>query len=94
MSSHLWEVHGMHRKEHTKYCKGLRSNKLCRGMIFGGTKENIESTYSLYHTFLEETLSKNHMGTEENILTFCYFSNPKQFNFKQEPYYYKFLGIK
>lgn len=94
MSSNLWEVHGMLRTAHTKYCGGIRSNKLCRGMIFGGTKESIGTTYSLYHNFLAKTLSHNHMGTEENILTFCYFSNPAQFNFKQEPYYYGFLGIK
>jgi Bacterial protein of unknown function (HtrL_YibB) len=92
MPSHLWEVHGMLRTAHSQYCGGVRSNKLCRGMIFGGEKKSIEEVYVMYHLYLQKTLSEGHMGTEENILTFCYFSDPGKYNFKQEPYYYNHLG--
>jgi len=92
MPTHLWEIHGMPRNVHTRYCGGIRSDKLCRAMIFGGTSGSIEKVYDLFHQFAQRTLNNGHLGTEENIFTFCYFDQPQLFNFMPEPYYYRLLS--
>jgi len=63
------EVHGFESKAFAEFCDVERTEYVCRGGFFGGTKEQIHKFNFHYYDYLKATLKKGLMGTEENILT-------------------------
>ena len=53
---------------------------VCRATMFGGTKEQIDLVGSIYQTYLNISLSKGYIGTEESIYTIISKTNPEIMN--------------
>lgn len=74
------EIHGFSYPKINEYSK--KDVKLvCRGGLFGGPKDSIETINSLYYTTLKTTLSDGYMGTEESIFSILLYSYPTIFNY-------------
>jgi len=67
---HGFEYQAMNRiaQEEVKY--------VCRGGIFGGQKQAINTANSTYYSLLQDTLSQDLMGTEESIFTLMSYHEP------------------
>ncbi len=67
---HGFEYQAMNRiaQEEVKY--------VCRGGIFGGQKQAINTANSTYYSLLLDTLSQDLMGTEESIFTLMSYHEP------------------
>lgn len=70
-----YEVHGFDSKAFDEFCK-TPAQYVCRGGFFGGSKEQINTLNGLYYSCLDETLSRAHMGTEENIFSILSYRHP------------------
>ena len=69
------EIHGFEYNEICKYSDGI-VDKVARGGIFGGPKHLIGKINEIYHTLLNDSLSKGFMGTEESIFTIMTYKYP------------------
>ena len=49
---------------------------MCRGGIFGGQKQAINSANATYYSLLQDTLAQDLMGTEESIFTLMSYHDP------------------
>jgi len=67
---HGFEYQAMNRiaREEVKY--------VCRGGIFGGQKQAINTANGTYYSLLQNTLSQDLMGTEESIFTLMSYHEP------------------
>lgn len=67
---HGFEYQAMNRiaQEEVKY--------VCRGGIFGGQKQAINTANATYYTLLQDTLTQGLMGTEESIFTLMSYHEP------------------
>mgnify|MGYP003630790959 FL=1 len=67
---HGFEYQAMNRiaREEVKY--------VCRGGIFGGQKQAINSANATYYSLLQDTLAQDLMGTEESIFTLMSYHEP------------------
>lgn len=72
------EVHGFKYDELNAFC-GEKSTYVCRGGLFGGTKEAIAQANAEYYGLLQTTLSKGLMGTEESIFTIMSYLHPEKY---------------
>ena len=72
------EVHGFKHSEMKKIC-GKNIEYVCRGGLFGGTKEAINEASSEYYTLLQSSLSQGLMGTEESIFTMMAYLFPQKY---------------
>lgn len=63
------EIHGFPRKQIAEYCQTDYVGYVCRGGFFGGKKEVVHEINNLYYGFLNTSLNKGLMGTEESIFT-------------------------
>ena len=72
------EVHGFNHKAMQSYTK-CPVKFVCRGGLFGGTKEAIQEANSTYWHLLSSTLNKGLMGTEESIFTIMAYQEPENF---------------
>ena len=70
---HGFEYQAMNRiaREEVKY--------VCRGGIFGGQKQAINTANSTYYSLLQDTLSQDLMGTEESIFTLMSYHEPNTY---------------
>lgn len=72
------EIHGFYHSNFDEYVgHDYREVKVGRGGIFGGRKEFLEVSASVYDVILNETLSAGYMGTEENIISLLYYRFPE-----------------
>jgi hypothetical protein len=85
------DVWGMPRTAHDRYC-GASCTKVINARILGGSGEAITKMYALYNYFLQKTLSRMHLGTEENLLTYCLYARPDYCNAKEYLYFHRILG--
>lgn len=85
------DVWGMPRKAHDAYC-GTVCTKAINGRILGGSLPAITQAYALYTYFLNLTLKHLHLGTEENLFTYCLYARPEYFNLKEYLYFHRALG--
>lgn len=60
------EIHGFNYKAMNKFAK-TKVNYVCRGGLFGGTKEAINAANAEYYSLLDLSLSAGYMGTEESV---------------------------
>ncbi len=85
------DVWGMRRTIHDRYC-GMPCTKVINARILGGSLPAITQAYALYNYFMNLTLSHLHLGTEENLLTYCLYAQPNYFNLKEYLYFNRILG--
>lgn len=74
----LDEVHGFKHSSMKILC-GQDVKYVCRGGLFGGTKEAIHEANSEYYALLHNTLSDGLMGTEETIFTIMAHLFPQKY---------------
>lgn len=74
------EIHGFERQALNHFCQTDNVNYVCRGGLFGGTKEAIHSLNGKYYQLLKETLNLGLMGTEESIFTILAYKYPTEMN--------------
>jgi hypothetical protein len=70
------EIHGF-KKEPMDSIAQANVNYVCRGGLFGGTKEFIHEANSEYYSLLRQTLDQDLMGTEESIFTIMSYLKPE-----------------
>lgn len=70
------EIHGFNFKAMNDFA-GQRVNYVCRGGLFGGSKEAIRSANGSYWHLLNNTLRRGYMGTEECIFTILSYVEPE-----------------
>jgi len=73
------EIHGFNFSAMNKYA-GEKVEYVCRGGLFGGTKEIINQANSTYYATLQQTLNAGHMGTEESIFAIMAYKEPHIYN--------------
>ena len=74
------EIHGFQRSALNKYCEVPNVEFVCRGGMFGGTKDTIQKFNSLYYSLLSSTLHSGFLGTEESLFTVLAYRNPLDIN--------------
>lgn len=72
------EVHGFMHKDMQRYT-GEPVKWVCRGGLFGGTKESIREANGTYWHLLNNTLNQGFMGTEESLFTIMAYQEPEKF---------------
>ena len=72
------EVHGFKHSGMKAVC-GQSIKYVCRGGLFGGTKEAIHEANSEYYALLQNSLSEGLMGTEETIFTMMAYLFPQKY---------------
>jgi hypothetical protein len=87
------EVHGFNAEKFNEYC-GEKSQYVCRGGFFGGSKAKINDLNSEYYNQLSSSLNENLMGTEEcihTILAYRYHKKVHRFELEGNGLVYKFF---
>jgi hypothetical protein len=74
------EIHGFSYPKINQYATN-DVKLVCRGGLFGGPKETIETLNGLYYNVLNTTLNDGFMGTEESIFSILLYSNPTLINY-------------
>lgn len=72
------EIHGFKFKEINEYC-GETAKWVCRGGLFGGTKQAIHEANGLYYSLVDKSLSQGLMGTEESIFLIMSYLEPEKY---------------
>jgi hypothetical protein len=72
------EIHGFDFNAINRYA-GETVKYVCRGGLFGGTRESIISGNSMYWHLLNNTLRDGYMGTEESIFSIMAYQDPHTF---------------
>jgi hypothetical protein len=72
------EIHGFDFNAINRYA-GETVKYVCRGGLFGGTRESIISGNSMYWHLLNNTLRDGYMGTEESIFSIMAYQEPHTF---------------
>jgi hypothetical protein len=72
------EIHGFDFKAMNSMA-GEEVKLVCRGGLFGGTKEAINSANALYYSLLQRSLSAGYMGTEESIFSIMAYLEPERY---------------
>ena len=72
------EVHGFEHKAMQEYTN-CPVEYVCRGGLFGGTKETIQEGNGTYWHLLNNTLNRGLMGTEESIFTIMAYQEPETY---------------
>jgi hypothetical protein len=88
------EVHGFDSNAFAEFCDVDKTEYVCRGGFFGGTKEKIHRMNGIYYGLLKDTLDKGVMGTEENIHTimaYNYASSINRFELDESGLVYPFF---
>ncbi len=70
------EIHGFSYPKINDWA-GKDVRKVARGGFFGGPKHIISEINSIYYNFLNETLSKGFMGTEESVFSIMVYKYPE-----------------
>lgn len=73
------EVHGFNYKGFAKYINTI-PEWVCRATIFGCKKNYIDKFNDEYSYYLEDTLERGYLGTEESIFTLLSIINPELYN--------------
>lgn len=70
------EIHGFEYKELCIHAES-KVNKVARGGIFGGPKDEISKMNQIYYDLLQTTLYSGFMGTEESLFTIMTYKHPE-----------------
>ena len=74
------EIHGFSYPKINQYA-GSDVKLVCRGGLFGGSKNVISDVNGIYYNILESTLSNGHMGTEESIFSIMLYRHSDMFDY-------------
>jgi hypothetical protein len=88
------EVHGFKSQDFYDFCGVNKTEYVCRGGFFGGTKKSINSLNGEYNSVLNQTLNQGLMGTEENIhtiLSYKFSEQVKRFEIEGNGLIYSFF---
>jgi hypothetical protein len=72
------EIHGFKFEDINRYA-GSKVEYVCRGGLFGGTKQAINEANGIYYSLLDRSLSEGLMGTEESIFAIMSYIKPEMF---------------
>jgi hypothetical protein len=72
------EIHGFDFDAINRY-SGKKVTYVCRGGLFGGTKESINQANATYYSLLDRTLNDGYMGTEESVFTIMSYLEPEKY---------------
>jgi len=72
------EIHGFKFEDMNRYA-GSKVEYVCRGGLFGGTKQAINEANGMYYSLLDRSLSEGLMGTEESIFAIMSYIKPEMF---------------
>jgi hypothetical protein len=72
------EIHGFDFDAMNRYA-GKKVEYVCRGGLFGGTKEFLNQANALYYSLLQKSLNEGYMGTEESIFTLMSYIEPEKY---------------
>ena len=72
------EIHGFKFEDINRYCEDT-AKWVCRGGLFGGTKQAIHEANGLYYSILDRSLSEGLMGTEESIFLIMSCLEPEKY---------------
>ena len=72
------EIHGFKIEAMNRYA-GKEVEYVCRGGLFGGSKEIINQANGLYYSLLDKSLSEGYMGTEESLFTLMSYIEPEKY---------------
>jgi len=78
--SNAGEIHGFKSDDMNRYASVNKIEYVCRGGLFGGTKEAINEANRTYYSTLMSSLSEGLMGTEESIFTIMSYAEPDKYN--------------
>lgn len=78
------EVHGYNRQGYIELC-GQLPNRVGRATLFGGSAQNILSLWEEFNRYLNQSLERGYIGTEEAILTGLLMQRPDLFQEVQMP---------
>lgn len=87
------EIHGFQADKFYEYCK-QKTNYVCRGGFFGGKSNKIRELNGDYYSYMNDSLSKGYMGTEENfhtMLTYLHPDKTHRFELEENGLVYKFF---
>jgi hypothetical protein len=87
------EVHGFVKPKLNELA-GAVTQHVCRGGLFGGSKEMINDINDIYYQLLASTLQEGYMGTEESIFTIISYRHKDKCNVRMiesNGLIYKFL---
>lgn len=73
------EVHGFKKEGMNKFA-GTDTEYVCRGGLFGGTRDAIAKINDVYYHTLANTLKEGYMGTEESVFTIISYQYPHYVN--------------
>jgi hypothetical protein len=76
------EIHGFTYPDINEFA-GEDVKLVCRGGLFGGTKESISKMNSIYYNTISETLSRGYMGTEESLFSIMLYKHPESIEYVQ-----------
>lgn len=74
------EIHGFTYPKINNYA-GNHVKLVCRGGIFGGSKDSISDVNGLYYNLMNQTLSDGLMGTEESLFSILLYRHPDIFDY-------------
>lgn len=74
------EIHGFERPALHNMANTDYANYVCRGGLFGGSKQAINNFNGIYYHILKKSLSQDCMGTEESIFTIMAHLHPERIN--------------
>jgi hypothetical protein len=74
------EIHGFSYPKINQYAGG-NVKLVCRGGIFGGTKDSISDVNGLYYNVMSQTLNDGYMGTEESLFSILLYRHPDIFDY-------------
>ena len=72
------EIHGFDFDAINRY-SGKKVTYVCRGGLFGGTRDSINQANATYYSLLDRTLSDGYMGTEESVFTIMSYLEPEKY---------------
>lgn len=72
------EIHGFDYNKINQYC-GQKVKYVCRGGLFGGSKDVINQANATYYSLLDRSLNDGCMGTEESIFTIMSYLEPEKY---------------
>jgi hypothetical protein len=74
------ELHGCYREAMLKITHDVSPCYITKGWIMGGQRKGLERVASLYEWVMNKSLDLGCLGTEETLLTMCYYRRPDLFH--------------
>lgn len=74
------EIHGFDHESMNRIVN-KKVEKVARGGFFGGPSDTISQATNLYYSIMDDTLSRDLMGTEESLFSILVYKYPQEFDY-------------